>query len=442
MSNNTSRFTKSLSIFCAEQFVESVSEPASSNLYLSIGKVEAWANDSLPPTSDDSVGEKYSVWKNMWFAKKITGNDMCLVAPRVNWTANTVYMPYTETANNLFGNSFYVMTSAFNVYKCLGNGLGANSTIEPSFTKVDITTRTSDGYLWKYLYTVRRSDRIRFMTDDWMPVRYLTNDDATTQWDVQESAIQGAISAINVGNAGSNLWPNVSVNVAITGDGTFATANAVKDAATNTLAYIIVTNEGQDYTRAEIVVTANGESTDVVANAVIGPFGGHGYNAVEELGASTVMINIRLRGDENSRVQVGNDFRQVAIIRDPLVRATGNLASNTIVSQITEIGLAGFGAPYLNDEWVYQGASLSTATFRGKVVYFSPTDNIVQLANVEGDAIATSLIGQDSAAIRFVTEVTQSELVPYSGQVLYIDNIVPISRAMVQTDDIKIPISF
>ena len=434
--------TKALSIYAAEQFIEAVSEPAFTTLYLGVGKVSAWANDASPDIPLDSVDTAYSVWKNLHFAKRITGNDMSLAVRRINWSANTIYVPYTSQSSTLYGNNFYVMTSAFNVYKCLDNNQNANSTIEPTFTSPSITTRTSDGYVWKYMFTVERADRIKFMTDDWMPVRKLTLDNGSPQWDVQEAAQLGAISAIQMSNVGSGYISNTMINVTITGDGTSARANAIRNEATNTVSYVVVTVPGNDYTYANILITSNNSASGASANAVISPFNGHGSNPVEELGASTVMINIRLKGNENNNLSVGNDFRQISIIRDPKVADSNNVATDTIASQAYVLNLAGFGSDYNQDEFVYQGTSLAAATFKGKVINYDSTNNIVQLSNTEGLVTSATLIGSESAATRFVTDSTPGELEPYSGSILYIDNFLPIVRDTDQTENLQIPLVF
>ena len=80
--------------------------------------------------------------------KKVTSSDTSFVIPRRNWTTGTVYDYYrhdygrritggttTQTANsgatNLFDATFYVMSSVYNVYKCLDNNGNATSTVEP-----------------------------------------------------------------------------------------------------------------------------------------------------------------------------------------------------------------------------------------------------------------------------------------------------------------------
>ena len=152
------------------------------------------------------------------------------------------------------------------------------------------------------------------------------------------------------------------------------------------------------------------------------------------------MLNVRLSGDENETLKVGNDIRQISIIRDPSVASTGNVSSNTIINQTMAITLSGSGGSFVDDEWVYQGSTLSSATFKGKIVYYQ--SNSMELANVSGTIRSTTLIGSTSAATRFVADYTNPELDAYSGTVLYIDNKTPITRASDQTENIQIPITF
>jgi hypothetical protein len=65
--------------------------------------------------------------------------------------------------------NFYVMTDEYNVYKCLDNNLGVESTYKPVGTTVDPVTMP-DGYMWKYLYSIPIALRNKFLTDVYMPV--------------------------------------------------------------------------------------------------------------------------------------------------------------------------------------------------------------------------------------------------------------------------------
>lgn len=53
------------------------------------------------------------------------------------------------------------------------------------------------------------------------------------------------------------------------------------------------------------------------ATAFATPFGGHGSNAVQELGANKVMIRSLIKGSEGGAFDIQNDFRQFSIIKNP-----------------------------------------------------------------------------------------------------------------------------
>lgn len=433
--------TPALSRFIAEQIIESVSEVASSNLYLTIGRVTKWANSSIADTPVNTIDENIGIWNNMHFAKKITGNDMSMVTRRIDWTANTVYDAYAHNVD-LSALNYYVMTSDFNVYKCLENNNGAQSTVEPTYTGITNTNRTSDGYLWKFLYKVSRAQRLRFLTNEWLPVKKLSMNDGSVQWGVQDSAIGGSIDAIKVTSGGNGFSSNITSTVTISGDGSGAYANAIANSVTNTIQYITVTSRGAGYTWANVSIVSSNTSVanGVTANVIISPPYGHGADPLDELGATGLMINVRLKGTENSLLEVGNDFRQVSLLRDPVVADTGNVASNTIISQVMSITLSGSGGDFDDDEWVYQGASLTSATFKARVIYYN--NNMMEVANISGTIRSTTLIGKTSSASRFVADYTDQPLTPFSGQILYIDNRLPITRASDQTENIQIPIIF
>lgn len=64
--------------------------------------------------------------------------------------------------------SNYVLTTNNNVYKCISNNNYSKSEYVPNYTGADIFT-TSDGYQWKYMYTIKDSDLMKFTNRDFMP---------------------------------------------------------------------------------------------------------------------------------------------------------------------------------------------------------------------------------------------------------------------------------
>lgn len=441
-------YSKNLNIYNAEQFKESVSEAANTGLYFTVGKVEPWANDAAPLQANSSVTSLYEVYRNMIGAKRITGNDMYHCIPRNNWAQGTIYDRYDHCTCSLIlfnpNVKFYVVTPNWDVYKCISNNSGAPSQNVPIQKISTGTVQEADGYIWKYMYTVSPAEQLRFTTSDYIPVKTLSNDDGSLQWKVQDNAIDGGLEFIQVVNGGQDYKDNTRLWITITGDGSGANAFAQTNAMSNTISSIIIDRPGTGYTYADVKVYDDStQGLGAVLRAVISPPGGHGSDPLRELGGSNLMINMRLRYDEGGKLPVTNDFRQVSIIKDPLIYSTSRVESNTAYSQLTVVTLSGVDDDnYVEDEVVYQGLVLDNASFTGTVVEWNGS-NQLKLANTRGFLQAASLIGSVSGATGTVTiPVTVPETQPNSGQLLYIDNIKPVSRASDQIEDFKIVLKF
>jgi hypothetical protein len=435
-----------LSIYTANQFKESVSGTGGdvdANVYLTFGRCYPWNNDLIPDAANTSVTTFYDVWNNMIGAKKITGNDVSHCIPRFNWTANTKYIAYDNLIDSKdlknSNTAFYVLTDDYNVYKCLSNNYSSNSTVKPT----GISTshfQTVDGYIWKYMYSLTTNDQLRFTTPDYIPVKTLIQSDSSDQWTVQSSAVSGAIEVIDVTNGGTG-YTSDNLRVSITGDGTGANAYATRNVTSNTISSITIDNLGTGYTYAGVTITSDA-GFGATARAVISPPGGHGSNPLYELGGRYVIINTSFDNNENGTFVVSNDYRQVAIIDNPLQYASLVPLLTSAASQLTVVTLNGTSVDYVLDEDVYQGASLSTATFRGKVADWDSANNVLKLSNVFGITSADVITGVTSTAARFVDSAQAPDMQPYTGSLLYIDNILPIGRAIDQNESFQIVLKF
>lgn len=434
---NTSTFTADMGWIMARAFKSSISN--TSNAYIAIARAEPWSNDSTPPQANSSVDTVYELWRNIIGGKKITGGDISYVIRRQDWSANSVYIPYDCERSTLYGaaNLHYVLTEDFNVYKCLFNNGNANSTVKPISTNPNTTYSTADGYIWKYMYTLSDVDRIRFTTTEWIPVRTLVANDGSLQWRVQQAALDGGIDVIRITNPGSGYTSQPTV--AFSGDGSGAAASLIANTTSGLLTNVVITARGSGYSFGNAIVS--GVGTDGTLAIDIGPKGGHGADPVSELGAKTLMINARLRADEGGKIPTTNDFRQIAILFDPLAYA-GNAFSGTAFSQTTRLAVTGSGANFAQDEYVFQGTTFDSSTFSGELIEFDTANGIVKLVETVGTPTAGPLIGATTAASRYVTSVTNPDLTRNSGKIVYIDNVSPVTRNPSQTEDIKLIISF
>jgi hypothetical protein len=429
----------------AEQFKESVSEPSpNTKLFLVFGKTDAWANDSAPNVSNSSVSTVYEIWNNMIGGKRILGGDLAHVIPRINWTSNTVYDAYDDKRSDLFDSNtkFYVMNSDYSVYKCIANNYGKPSTSEPTSVNPNIISTTSDGYIWKYMYTINDADKLRFTTNLYIPAKTLTVDDGSLQWQVQNTAISGSIDNIIVTNGGNNYTNISNVTISITGDGTGAIATPVLNTSANTISSILIADRGSNYSYATISINDIGTGTGSAARAIISPPGGHGSDPLYELGGKNILIDAKIRYDEEGVLPVTNDYRQIALIKDPYVNLTTNVASNIAFVQALSLTCDGVG-DFAQDEYVYQGASLETASFEGRVLSWTNSTSKALIINTIGTpTISQTLIGSTSFTTRVVTSKTEGLLEKYSGRLLYVDNIKPVTRSDDQIEDFQILIKF
>lgn len=435
-------YSENLRVYNAEQFKASVSTGGPTKIYLTVGKVDSWANDSSPPQANSSVTVFNDVWKNMIGAKLITGNDVRHVIPRHDWTANTTYDMYDHCTCSILlfdpNVKFFIVTTDWNVYKCLENNNDRPSVVMPTQTITNTAVEETDGYVWKFMYNVSAEERLRFTTNEYIPVKTLTIDNNSLQWQVQNNAIKGAISSYKVVNGGNNY--TTIPTITISGDGSGAAGIAEINVSSNIVERIVVTNPGSGYTFAD--VSFSGPGTGASARAMISPPGGHGKDALRELGGSYIILNPRLNNTEGGKIPTENEYRQVAIIQDPKLKNSNNTASASVYSQILKLTLSPGASNYEEDEIVYQGSTFSSAYFTAKVVMWDSGNKFLKLTNAVGVLDAGVITGINSAATGYVENITNKELEDYSGNLLYVDNITPLQRADDQTDNFKIVFRF
>ena len=544
--------TNKFRIHNAKQFVEAFDEISTTsgapitdaagllntNMYLFIGKVTSWADDTAPPTPTDSVSNTvYNHWRDMIAAKKIGSTDVSHVAPRYNWTTSTNYFAYTHANNSLFDQQYYVMTDDYNVYKCLANNqAGGASTTKPTGTGTAIIT-TADSYKWKFMYQISAARALKFVTPSYIPtqrVRSANNliantTDSSFQYDVEVAANtsgNGAIEVVHVTTAGSSYtfetgtvqsghtetttsckisgtglatdqivnndiyftsdsatgvtgkggtitdfqagtdvvtWTpalasanvpadgdgySIGPKISITGDGHGANVRAT-NTASGTIGDIVVVAGGNNYGNAVATIITNAGSSGAVS-PIIGPRGGHGDDAVEELGGFFVMVNSRLEYGESGNFTTNNDFRKIGLVAQPLY-ANGDVATATTIDQCVTITVQSWNSTaFAEDELVTGSASAAT----GKVVDFK---NNTTLRLVDVTMGANTTVGYDSIAGSFqanetftapsgasanTSAVVGGDFEKFSGDVLYIENRSPVTRADDQIEDVKLIIEF
>ena len=95
--------------------------------HFAVGKTTAWEDDTNPETPIDSDSYISKFRRSMMFIQRVDSADICMLAKRHTWTANTVYDQYDDAysttnpaysgATTLADAKFFVVTSDFKVYK-------------------------------------------------------------------------------------------------------------------------------------------------------------------------------------------------------------------------------------------------------------------------------------------------------------------------------------
>ena len=420
--------TSKFRVHNAQQFAEAFSETSNTIMYLFIGKNTAFPNDNVPPTPVNSTANvEFTPWRDMYAAKRITTSDVTHAVERYNWTSGTVYDQYDDQDTDLVDDDFYVMTEDYNVYKCLFNVGAAASTTKPTGVSTSPFT-TADGYIWKFMYTVTTAKALKFLTNDYIPVQTLASDGGEDQWDVQTAAVDGGIHVVKVTSGGSGYASAPVVTIA--GDGTGATATSVITA--NAVTSVVISAAGTGYTRATVTFASGAAA----ATAIISPKGGHGSDAIEELGGKYIMLNVRLDGTESNTFSTANEFRQVGIVRDPYLYGTSTRAVASSFRQSFKYQLSSISGTFTLDETATSGSNTAS------VVEFTTPNLFTTLPLNLPFANSTNITGGTSGANGTIAIITTPGLQPYSGDIIYVENRVPIARANDQIEDVKLVIQF
>lgn len=132
---------------------------------------------AAPNTTVDDYSAAYENGWNLLFGKKIANTDVSAIIKRYDWQANTKYLAYDDKQSfaNTGNSSFYVSVPPsapggyYHIYKCIDNASNGYSTQVPDLRETYSFT-LSDGYTWRYIYSISSSNYAKFATDDYLPV--------------------------------------------------------------------------------------------------------------------------------------------------------------------------------------------------------------------------------------------------------------------------------
>ena len=518
--------TDQLRILNAKNFVDSVQD--SDNAYYAwIGLTDSsefqsnW--DSNPPAPKDSLDESNYYWDTMLALKKINSGDVTQVIRKISWQSGTTYDMWrndiTRTNPSLpsnkldiYDSNFYVVNSEFKVYICLFNNAnpensfnGGPSLDEPNFTDLEPREAGSsgDGYIWKYLYTIKPNQIVKFDSTNYIPVPndWFTNSSYSAIRENAENS--GQIKVVTIKNRGAGIGvANQTYNrVPILGDGRGAEATVVINNDSK-VESVTISNGGSGYSFGTLDLEKGGiaSGTEKASfDVIIPPPGGHGADIYRELGAYNVLSYARFENDtQNPDFITGNEFARVGIVKNPKsFNSTSNLSDDK-ASALYAIKLKGTGFDETTftpnsfvTQTVFDNGSGITSTAVGRVVsydqltgvlkYFqdrrtagfntdgtqntSPVYGFEQLrftANPDDQGTTTISGGSNTLSIdteftgvsttlnsrtyflgqKFTNGVSNPESQKYSGDIIYVDNRPSVTRSSSQKEDVKVILQF
>jgi hypothetical protein len=513
--------TDQLRVLNAKNFVAAATSTANA-YYTFVGLSNAsnydanW--DSVPPAPKDSFDEQNDYWDTMIGLKKILSGDVRQVIRKITWTSGTTYDMYRHdisrtklsvpsNSTNLYSANYYVVNSDYRVYICLYNGIdpenpnGKPSLDEPTFTDLEPRSagESEDGYIWKYLYTIKPNELVKFDSTNFIPVPsdWETNSDYAA---VRNNALtSGQIKIITVSNRGVGLG-TASRNytrVPIYGDGTGAECTVLINSDSK-VGSVIITNGGSGYTYGTVdLVSGNvpAGTTPPVLDVIIPPQNGHGYDIYRELGAYRVLVYSRIENDnENPDFITGNQVARVGIVENPLSYNSDSVLNESKASALPALKLVGTGystANFTPDSLITQTIGIGS-TAVGRVISYDKNTGVLKYwqdrtlvgfnsdgskntnplygfklhrftsspesggsltinsSGISGLGIDTSFTGISTTINNrkyyvgqtFFNGISNPEVEKYSGNIIYVDNRPSITRSSNQKEDIKVILQF
>jgi hypothetical protein len=310
------------------------------------------------------------------------------------------------------------------------------------------------------MYTLSATQQANFLSTDFMAV--------ATNSTVSSAAVDGAINIVKIKTAGSGGTNGTHASVPIRGDGSGGVCTVT--VAGGAVTAVTVTTPGTGYTYAYIrvadIVTAGASSlSGAELDVIIEPKGGHGKNAIEELGGFFVMMNTNFEAGEASNsgdFTTANDFRRVVLMRD--INSGGSAATATTLRNTKAVLVTNPSGAFTVDEEINQ----ATTGAVGKVVEWDSSNNILYYiqtrfndegvdsnGNLTAFSGANTITGQSSSAtgtpstssstvdsVVFTSGYNAGEITADSGDIMYVENRSPITRAADQTENVKLIIEF
>ena len=434
--------------------------------YAAIGRSQVWNDSDISPTAQPTLQEENRFRNNMQSVKLIA--DVSLVVPRYNWSSGTFYDAYDD-ATSTNTNAYYVINSNQQVYLVMrksinDSGTPVASTVEPTGGTNGVPFLTSDGYMWKFMYSVSATQANKFQSANFIPIKFVDSTDGnspvsdTEQKTVQDTSVHGEIVGYAIDNPGAGY--SSAPTLTITGNGSNAVASAtvsggqvVKvEVADSTTGTIKVANFGSGYDYAAVAVSGGSPTTAAVIRPILAPNGGLGDNPVKTLRTNSIMLNSKPSGTEAGAsgldFLVDQDFRQVGLLKNPGDSAHSNDSAGVFTkftentgSTLRRLHFSSISPAFSKDDTILgatSGAKALVDKDSGNDIFYHQTDSTGFGTFTAGETVNATTGTGSGVLLGAGLFDSEGEVNRYSGELLYIDNRAKVERSADQTEDLKI----
>lgn len=366
------------------QLIESITESANTTYYAFIGDHVA-DGDTLEDVTQPVASYRQlfvEPFRNMILGKKLLAADVRIMVKRNDWSTNTVYAMYDDQDSTLFDKNFFISVDegAFtHVYKCLYNANGAPSVVKPVFADVnyddalfeigDNYYETSDGYQWKYMYTVNSTEIQDFATEGFIPL--------VSNTIVENNAQNGTIDVIKVDSHGRFYNNHLKNGVFRDGDVRFG----------NTTTYRL----------ADGAETTTNFYKDTILHITSGPGAGQ-YKRISQSFANNSGVMVVTQGMDAS------DSNSFAV--PPQITSTYEISPEVIITSDGSQTVNAFARAVIN-------ANASNSVHRVEIL--NPGKNYTYATTKVSNVFVTSVSGGPSGQALVNTPAVVRPILPPSG---------------------------
>jgi len=445
--------------------------------YIGLGKSDPWADDADPPSPTNSALERQDVLDNIIVIKEIVRNNVSRLIPRTNqiWQTGRVYKRYDPTDPSCFektGDNYacYAIsgTPTLDLYLCLANDSNTVSEFDPASLSSELEDgdagQLDDDYVWVKIGELPTGDLDFIDSTTFLKLP----SDQTSQVSPTATGTAGLIFGFKVVNGGSGYTSSAEIAATVRGE-TLAGANAttrtvyfqtngsgvvtaVTDGSGNPITYSTTTGWG-DFRKVSVDFTsAPSQGSGAKVIPLVAPANGFAYDNFEVFPPYYIGVAADFEQSEAGDALTAIKFRQVSIIRDITGRTDNDSPDDTVdvLDSLNSLTMAATVPLSPDSGWYFIDSNDNKAwidQIDGTKIYYHQNSELgstrgVIASNGDIEIYDESDQSQGTYTISAKNSPFGPEHLNDKGEVIFLENRIPITRNSAQTEKVRIILQF